>query len=917
TGIGADDQEPGDSGIVLDKVWAALTGRGAPDDPVSHLRAIEVSGGEVTVIDQALNLTWRAPRADIRLGRLEDGNLSAEFRAKLDLAGEVSNLKGEARWETARAAGQASLAFSDIRPATFSRLTPEAAPLAALDLPLGGTITAAYAEGGVQWVEAQVSAEQGVVRAPAPVSAEIGIVGLSLRGALRDRLSKGEISELTIDLGGPKVSATAQVEGLHGAPVAVVAQAAVRDLPVNDLERFWPAVAVPGARDWVLNNLRNGMMREARVEFAGRVPEAGADLVLDRLDGTIRPEGVTVRYLHPMPPMVGVNADIRFDRNLFTIAIKSGEVAGLGLKLRESTVVIHDLTAKDQYMTVELLVAGPVPEVLKLIDSKPLGFASTMGIQPGRTKGSSVTRARLRFPLLRHVSLNDVAVTVHADAKDLFLPDVVLGQDLSGGALSLDVDTKGLDARGNIVLGGVPAELQWRENFVRGQAPFRSRYHLKAVLDDHQRALFRLDGPPFQAPFMTGPVPAEVVALLTEGGNGDIEARANLGSAAMVVPGLGWRKAAGVAGTATVAVKLAKGKLADIPRFTVAAGEGGDALSLSGRVDFVDGAARRVEFQRIAKHRTSASGTLTIRPGGAGLDIDVRGPSFDAAPLLARGEPKHRGGAAADDKDKPPPMSVKAEFSRVWLGQNNFLKRVSARASRNARDWRDVRLEATVGEGKSLTAEIRPVGRQRSVIVTGEDAGATLRAFDLFDNVVGGAMRLEGMIDDSKPGQPMEGHATVTDYQLVKAPVLARILTVAALTGIVDLLRGDGITFSNLDAPFALTEGLLELKGARAYGPALGVTAKGEIDLDTGIVAIEGTVVPAYAVNSILGHIPLIGGLLTGEKGSGVFSATYYVKGPKEDPQITVNPLSALTPGFLRNLFSIFESGKETEARPR
>ena len=60
--------------------------------------------------------------------------------------------------------------------------------------------------------------------------------------------------------------------------------------------------------------------------------------------------------------------------------------------------------------------------------------------------------------------------------------------------------------------------------------------------------------------------------------------------------------------------------------------------------------------------------------------------------------------------------------------------------------------------------------------------------------------------------------------------------------------------------------------------------------------------------NSVAGRIPVLGDLLTGgEEGGGVFAANYTATGPVESPDISVNPLSALAPGFLRNLFGILE----------
>ena len=79
---------------------------------------------------------------------------------------------------------------------------------------------------------------------------------------------------------------------------------------------------------------------------------------------------------------------------------------------------------------------------------------------------------------------------------------------------------------------------------------------------------------------------------------------------------------------------------------------------------------------------------------------------------------------------------------------------------------------------------------------------------------------------------------------------------------------------------------------------------------------ITGTIVPAYALNSLIGQIPLIGEILTGEKGGGVFAANYSLRGPLYDPDPSVNPISALAPGFLRKFFELFSGERSTSPKP-
>jgi len=139
-------------------------------------------------------------------------------------------------------------------------------------------------------------------------------------------------------------------------------------------------------------------------------------------------------------------------------------------------------------------------------------------------------------------------------------------------------------------------------------------------------------------------------------------------------------------------------------------------------------------------------------------------------------------------------------------------------------------------------------------------------------------------------------------FRVANAPNFARLLALASLTGINDTISGKGIAFSSLSSPFVFENEVATIEEARAVGSELGITATGKIDFGKDAIDIDGTIIPAYTINSLLGQIPVIGTILTGEKGGGIFAASYKISGPVEKPQISVNPLSALAPGFLRKL---------------
>ena len=182
--------------------------------------------------------------------------------------------------------------------------------------------------------------------------------------------------------------------------------------------------------------------------------------------------------------------------------------------------------------------------------------------------------------------------------------------------------------------------------------------------------------------------------------------------------------------------------------------------------------------------------------------------------------------------------------------------------------------------------------------------GAAVRALGKFDYIQGGRVAVVGTSAGPVPNAPLAARIEARDYILSEAPAMVSLLTVASLAGINDSMKGEGIRFSRLVGAFTLTDGIMETDLLQAFGSAVGLTARGKIDFDQSQVDLEGTLVPAYSLNRVLNSIPLLGPILTGREGEGMFAVTYRMTGKLDDPKVDANPLSALAPGFLRALFS-------------
>ena len=189
-------------------------------------------------------------------------------------------------------------------------------------------------------------------------------------------------------------------------------------------------------------------------------------------------------------------------------------------------------------------------------------------------------------------------------------------------------------------------------------------------------------------------------------------------------------------------------------------------------------------------------------------------------------------------------------------------------------------------------------------------AGNTLRFLHIYDDIHGGNLKIEARRDADKM---FIGHAKIRDYSLHNTPVLVKLLTVASFSGMVDVLTGEGMTFSHFDAPFKYKNGILYVNKARTYGNVLGITFNGAYNINDEALNIEGMIAPAYGLNTLIGKIPLLGNLLVGKDGT-VFAANYSISGTASSPEISLNPLSALSPNSLKEaVASVFGQEESNE----
>ena len=173
---------------------------------------------------------------------------------------------------------------------------------------------------------------------------------------------------------------------------------------------------------------------------------------------------------------------------------------------------------------------------------------------------------------------------------------------------------------------------------------------------------------------------------------------------------------------------------------------------------------------------------------------------------------------------------------------------------------------------------------------------ALLADYKFFQGIIGGKLLYNSVFDDEGSNSKI----IIEDFKVIKAPAFAKLLTLADLGGIADLLSGEGMSFDILEIDMSSDNKVDTVEEILALGPSLSVLMEGYMEKQSGLISLNGTLVPAKTLNKLLSKIPLVGGILVGDKiGDGVFGISFKMKGLPGKVKTTVNPVKTLTPRFI------------------
>ncbi|MFY8105848.1 MAG: AsmA-like C-terminal domain-containing protein [Elstera sp.] len=859
------------------------------------LRQVRLRDTRVVLLDERMNVEWRVNDISATVQADAAGNPLGGMDGALVLPSGVTRLTLDGRLDLADPATPdddfwtVAVDVADLLPSAIAARLPGLAEMTGLEVPTQVKAKAVLDSAGhPQTLSATLTFGAGrLVHGELPkgvVAVTEGEIGIELKQGRLDI----DLTRFTLGTGA-SLKAKIAVDRLQF-PLQVDATLAIKSVALADLPDLWPVTVAPNPRRWILANLSKGSVSEAAATLKAVLPSRDAEPEVQALTATLKAANIDVTYLGKLPPVEGVGGALTYTHSdgRLAMTLQDGRVRG-GLTVPSGTISITGLKAKDQQMALAMVIEGPVAEALSLLDQPPLGFMKRFGIDPKQSQGTAQVNLRMGFPLLDALKVEQLEIAADATLTQAALKNVIEDVSLSAADLLLKVTPTGLTGSGTGKLNGVGFQIGWTESFT--DTGGRS-LTLVGTVNDAGRTALKLPG----EGYVSGPIDLNLAYLEPKPRQAKVTVKADLTQARVQAEDILYTKLPGEGAQLTADLVMENNRLTQISTFNyrTATGRGAEgSIQFDNKMDVSEAVLRRVQLPG-----TDLSGTL--KRGRDGWIIGLEGRSLDLTAFMAEQAKKPPSAAA------PLSLSLTAKLDKLVLGPKREAQNVSARVHVERDVWRELGFNAKIGQGNA-SATIRGAGKDRRLSLEAADAGAFLAFGGIIDTVRGGVLTVNGLPD----AEGWRGQAKMSAYRLLEEPVLGRILAIASITGIPELLQGEGIAFETASLDYRVSPQKITLANGRTTGLSVGLKLDGTINRTTEKLDLYGTIVPMAGINRVIAAIPLLGTILTGGDGGGVFAWTFTVTGQMADPQVSVNPLSGFAPGILRSIFEGSSSSSE------
>lgn len=747
------------------------------------------------------------------------------------------------------------------------------------------------------------------------------------QGILKGRISPGAgeviVERLSFKAGGTAFTSNGQfLTGATPGAGGAKFDASIGPTSADTLKALWPRAFASGARTWVGERIKRGTVKSGTLHFvSGRFAKDGGVIAADgtprRLTVAMEAQDISAVPLRWLSPVEAPRALIRLEDQMIEVTVPDAWVV-LGpnrrVPFKTGRFSVARLFAEPAEAEITFKTLAPLVPVLEILDQSPLRLLRSNGITTDGIDGKVDGSVRLTLPLISDLDAKSIKIEAKAKLTDGKAKQLGGVADVQGATINVDVSEAAVGVTGDLLANGVPVKLGWQrilEDNGEKQPPLR----LSANLDNADRTQLGMD----INHLVHGEVPVEILIEKGAGDENAVRLRADLTNADITLDSIGWRKAPGR--PTSLGAEIVKGKTNkfELQNFRVA----GDDVAIEGTLGIgQDNRLRDVSLPSFTLNVvTRLDVQATLKPESpndktGNWHVKVKGQNFDGRELFRS---LFSVGAAGPDKNgkpgKPSPgLDLDADIENVIGHGEVSLRNVKLKMLRRAEKMTFLEARGTLDGGGPVAISVVPeAGQPRRLLADTTDAGQAFKLIGLYPNMQSGRARLEVNVDGRGPAEKT-GTIWVEAFRILGDSIISEVAGSAPEAGGepgAPVRRGKKGTqrevfdFDRMRVPFSVGYGQFVIDNASLRGPLLGLSLVGKVDFKTNTLNLGGTYIPLQGLNNVLGGVPIIGALVSGTKGDGVFGITFAVQGPMASPQVLVNPLSLLAPSFTREFFQM------------
>lgn len=673
--------------------------------------------------------------------------------------------------------------------------------------------------------------------------------------------------------------------------------AETKGISIAVVKQFWPYFMARGARDWVHGHLIDGWVEEGKLK--ADIPPGvifrirqGAKIKPEEFDLNIQMKDVAFRPFGEMPPIRQSKGNLKISGMKISSSISSGVASAEGKKpvnIKSGFFTMEDYAAKDRFGETRLSLEGDAVSIAAIADQKPLRVMQRMKVTANQFSGKGFADIVARFPIKKGTTYNQVDWNVLLDLQNASSSKTLAGRKFTDANIVIDASPISAKVVGFANIDGVKAKLNLVEPIGKSGKAKRKREVIASMGEDERKA-FGID----LNPVVKGPIDVKIIQR-----DGTEKYQIDFKNAEISMPWVGWSKGKGIGAKAEFSLKQKDG-LYRLNDFKLK----GSGFYSAGNLLMSKRGLISADIKQLKLNETDSIAVKVDRKDD-GYTIAATGDSYDARgvinTLLYQGAFKKVEGGRS--------VNLSAKFKTVTGFEKRSIFNVDLVYQSRSGALTKLDMNGFGRDGAKYSVQAQRNGNQTLFTINSNDAGNALAFSNIYTKMQGGNINAQLIRNDNGP---FLGPVNLKNFTVVNEPRLSQMVSNVRRqlpeergepAKVIQIDTDKRITFDLAQAKIKKGDGYLDLDDAIIRNNTIGLSMNGTLYNKQDSMNLSGTFMPANAVNLAVSAIPILGRFFANGKDRALIGITYQLKGKRANPELFVNPLSIVTPGFFNKVF--------------